>query len=77
VIVSTRSRILLVGSSLLPITFAYSRLASLEQRRTLATRVRIVLGDFTGLVPDIFVVVGILCLFGFGTSIVVDYFRSR
>jgi hypothetical protein len=75
--VSTRSWVLLFGFIPAPITVAYFRLASLEQRRALATRVRVVLGDFTGLAPDIFVLLGILCLFGFVASILVDYFRSR
>jgi len=74
---STRSWVLLGGSTLLPITAVYFRLATLEQRRALATHARVILGDLTGLVPDIFILVGILCLLGFFASILVDYFRSR
>jgi hypothetical protein len=77
VTVSTRSRILLGGASLFPFTVAFFRLASLEQRRALAAHVSVVLGDFTGLVPDIFIDGGILCFVGFVVSIAVDYFRSR
>ena len=75
--VSSRSWVLFLGFIPALITVAYFRFASLDQRRGLAAQVRSVLSDFTGLVPNIFVVLGILCLFGFVVSIAVDYFRAR
>jgi hypothetical protein len=70
-----RSRVLLLGSIPFPTTVAFFRLASLEQRRAVATHARVLLVDFTGLVPDIFIDLGILCLFGFVVSTLVDYFH--
>jgi hypothetical protein len=74
---SDRSWLLLLGSTLAPITVGSLRVASLEQRRFIAGYARWLLGFDAGLVPDILFFSGILCFTGFLLSLLFDYFHSR
>jgi hypothetical protein len=75
--VSIRSRILLFGSTLAPITIVGLRFASALQYRAVASALRPLFGYATGLLPDISLLLGMACFAGFLGSLLVDYFRSR
>jgi|GEM_PF-6965962 len=75
--VSTRSWVLLICSTMTPITVISFRLASLDQRRAIARAAEHVFGSITGIVPDFVFFGGILCFVGFVVSLMTDYVRSR
>jgi hypothetical protein len=77
VTISTRSRLLLLWSTLAPITVVALRLTSLQDRRVIRVRAEALLPFDPGLLPDLVFMLGVLCFIGFLISILTDYFHAR
>jgi len=75
--VSIRSWVLLLCSTMAPITVVSFRADSLAQRRTIAGLLNPIFGYGTGLVPMFTFFAGILCFVPFLVSLVFDYLRSK
>jgi hypothetical protein len=74
---SNRSWSLLICSTITPITVVSFRIATLDQRRTIAAAAGSVVGTVAGIVPDILFFIGILCFIGFLFSLLFEYFHAR
>ena len=74
---SNRSWSLLNCSTITPITVVSFRIATLDQRRTIAAAAGSVVGTVPGIVPDILFFIGILCFIGFLFSLLFECFHAR